>query len=393
MSSTTPVHVTSAIRAVAFIMKEHVASEIAELAAKQITDNLTAKLVDHVVAAISPQVALIHDASQTLNATIEDSTRLHTSISRERTEKEDNVKTAADRIEEAADALYDSVETYQKALQILTPSLDATQEKIDLLHSQISKNPPEIQQAPRPTYSSVVAAQLPPMVDQAISRAAIRARQVLLDPKPGEQLFPQNTSNQDITNKLKNALTAVRNDSTPPGTIRSVSTLRNGGIIVELENETLASWFNSPNGKAAIESQLDTSVSFRQHLYTLVLEYLPTIMQIDRDGFLRDIEQENYLPDATLASIRWIKPAQKRSAGQRKAFALLLVSDIHVANNIIREGLCVESERINVRKDKKEPLRCAKCQKFNHIAKNCSSLQDVCSTCGEQHCTANCNAY
>ncbi|KAG2048696.1 hypothetical protein BDR06DRAFT_895004, partial [Suillus hirtellus] len=142
-------------------------------------------------------------------------------------------------------------------------------------------------------------------------------------------------SNQDIANKLKNTLTAVRNDSTPPGTIRSVSTLRNGGIIVELENETLASWFNSPNGKAAIESQLDTSVSFRQHLYTLVLEYLPTITQIDRDGFLRDIEQENYLPDATLASIRWIKPAQKRSAGQRKAFALLLVSDIHVTNNII----------------------------------------------------------
>lgn len=112
MSSTMPIHVTLAICAVAFIMKEHIASKIAELAAKPITDNLTAKLVDHMVAAISLQVASIHNTSQTLNATIKGSAKLHTSIGRERTEKEDNVKTAADRIEEAADALYDSVETY-----------------------------------------------------------------------------------------------------------------------------------------------------------------------------------------------------------------------------------------------------------------------------------------
>lgn len=118
MSSTTPAPVIAATRAVAFILKDHVASEIANMVAKQVTDSVTAKLVDHVVAAISPQVALVYNTSQSLTTTLEDAMSLHNSIGRERTEKEEGIKTAADRIEEAADALYESVETYQKALQI-----------------------------------------------------------------------------------------------------------------------------------------------------------------------------------------------------------------------------------------------------------------------------------
>lgn len=360
MSSNTPAHVVSAIRAVAFILKDHDINETADLVAEQITANISDKLVDHMVAAISPQVALIHNASQTLEGIIEKSTSLHTSIGRERTEKEDNIKTAAERIEDAADALFDSVETYQKALQTLSPSLDVTQEKIDMLHTQILKVSMQASthastQASMqtsnpiwPSYSSVVSVHLPPAVDQAIGRAAIRACQVLLDPKPGETLFPPNLSNHDIANKLKDALAAARDESTPPGTIRSVTSLRNGGIMAEMESEVLAQWFNSPEGRIAIESKIDTPVSFRQHLYTLVLEYLPIRLQIDSNEFLKSIEQENTLPAASLASIRWIKPPQKRTAEQRKAFALLQVSDIHTANSIIREGLCIESERISV---------------------------------------------
>ncbi|KAG1717354.1 hypothetical protein EDB19DRAFT_2008500 [Suillus lakei] len=141
MSSSTPVPVVAAIRAIAFILKDHAASELATLVAKQVTDDVTSKLVDHVIAAISPQVTLIHNASQMLTSTLEGATTLHNSIGRERSEKEDNIKTATDRIEEAADALYESVETYQKALKMLAPSLDATQEKINMLSTQMSKAP------------------------------------------------------------------------------------------------------------------------------------------------------------------------------------------------------------------------------------------------------------
>jgi hypothetical protein len=100
MSSSTSVTVINAIRAVAFILKDHASSEIAEITAQQITatftDNITTKLVDHVVAAISPQVALIHSASQDLSSSVENASALHKSLERERNEKEENLKTAAE---------------------------------------------------------------------------------------------------------------------------------------------------------------------------------------------------------------------------------------------------------------------------------------------------------
>ncbi|KAG2335916.1 hypothetical protein BDR05DRAFT_953726 [Suillus weaverae] len=240
--------------------------DIADTISKKITDDITAKLVDHVVTAISPQAALVHDISQTLTPTLEDVRSLHTSIGRERTEKEENIKTAADRIEDAADALYDSVETYQKALQILTPSLDATQEKIDQLSTQIST---------------------------VLGRAAIQARQILLDPLPGEALFLLNTSNCDIATKIKTALEAARDDTTPEGTIHSVMVLRNSGILVKLESELLAKWLNDPAGRSALENHLNMTVSFCQCQYPVVLEYLPIQMQIEQADFLRHMEHEN----------------------------------------------------------------------------------------------------
>ncbi|KAG2356834.1 hypothetical protein BDR07DRAFT_1380531 [Suillus spraguei] len=182
---------------------------IANTISKTITDDITTKMIDHIVAAISPQVALVHNASQSLTTTLEEMATLHTPIGRERTEKEDNIKTVADQIEDAADTLYDSVETYQKALQILTPSLDATQEKIDQLSTQILKTSTQTQGTAHPSYSSVAVAHLPLQVDKALGRAALQAHQILLDPLPGGVLFPPNTSKHDMVTKIKVALEAA----------------------------------------------------------------------------------------------------------------------------------------------------------------------------------------
>ncbi|KAG1864107.1 hypothetical protein C8R48DRAFT_602077, partial [Suillus tomentosus] len=44
-------------------------------------------------------------------------------------------------------------------------------------------------------------------------------------------------------------------------------------------------------------------------------------------------------------------------------------------------------------KDKREPVRCVKCQLWGHIAKDCNASMDVCGTCGKNHRTNECNAY
>ncbi|KAG1880141.1 hypothetical protein F4604DRAFT_1679248 [Suillus subluteus] len=208
MSNATPAPVTAAIRAVAFILRKHVVCEIAEAAAKNLvtslstslsaslstsisstlTESLSTRLVDHTIAALAPQVARIHAASEalsrtaqqadeTLTTTLDKAERLHRIASNERTEQEGGVSVAAERIEEAADALYATVTDCQNAIKLLTPSLDTTQERVNHLSTQMTTATATVPtQAPmQPSYSAIAAAHLPPKVDQAIGRAAIRA--------------------------------------------------------------------------------------------------------------------------------------------------------------------------------------------------------------------------
>ncbi|KAG1805822.1 uncharacterized protein BJ212DRAFT_1283179 [Suillus subaureus] len=130
-------------------------------------------------------------------------------------------------------------------------------------------------------------------------------------------------------------LAKARDDTTPPGTIKSVRTLCNGGIVVELKTESLAAWLSSPNGKAALESNMESTVSFHKHFYQIVLEFLPISTQIEQDDFLRQIEQENYLQPLSLTAIRWIKPPARCNTEQRKAFTLLQVTDVQTVNDIL----------------------------------------------------------
>jgi hypothetical protein len=173
------------------------------------------------------------------------------------------------------------------------------------------------------------------MVDQAVGRAAIRAQQILLDPKPGVSLFPSGSSNKNIATRLREAINNIRDANTPDGNIKAITALRNGGVIVELESEDLAAWLRTPEAKAWLEGQFDSTVSFQTRTYTLLLEYLPIHLQIYDENFLDGIMNENQLPPDSLTSIRWIKPPTRRSQEQRKAFTLLQVADAPTANNIL----------------------------------------------------------
>lgn len=181
MSGTIPATAIAAIWAVAFIMKNHVMDEIAEQVAetaagkvtdrvaKHITESISAKMVDHVIAAISPQVTLVHFTSQSLSSLLEQATKLHTKIERERTEGENNVRTAVERIEESADALFSYVKTCQGALKFLGPSLEIMHNQVNTMSQKLSAPATTSQPtALHPSYSSIAATPMSPTVDKAL---------------------------------------------------------------------------------------------------------------------------------------------------------------------------------------------------------------------------------
>lgn len=134
MSANIPLPVTSAIRAVAFILKKHSACEIMKATAKQLASDLvlqlTAQLKDsisHHVNELQATTECIATSAQQINSTlaptVEAAERLHKLLKDECEEKEDDARIAADRIEEAMNDLQSSVDNYCTSLKSLTPSL------------------------------------------------------------------------------------------------------------------------------------------------------------------------------------------------------------------------------------------------------------------------------
>jgi hypothetical protein len=380
--------------------------------ADQLTDQLkgplSAHLANHIALTLSPQIVDMTITTGSLAATLTQVEQIRDVLARERQEKDEGIQMAVDRLEESAYALYSNVQDCENTIKLLSPSLETTQSRLNTLSLQlaaqnspttITTHPPPLNTAQHtrptqqsPSYSDIAATHLPPMVDQAVARASIRARQILLEPKLGNSVFPRNSSNPDIAAIINNALSKIRKDSTPAGELRAVQVQCNGSLVIELENENIAGWLRSPNGRAALESQLDLAVTVRDRTHPIVVQYLPIYFNIEQENFLRQVERENTLPINSLDSIRWIKPPHRRSNEQSKAFALIQVCDAAIANNILREGICIDKNRFSVHKDKKEPIRCAKCQHYGHIARNCSAQADTCGTCGGHHRTADCTA-
>ncbi|OJA11650.1 hypothetical protein AZE42_10164 [Rhizopogon vesiculosus] len=277
-------------------------------------------------------------------------------LERERQEKDEGIKTAVDRLEDSAYALYSNVEDCENTIKLFTPFLISTQSRLNTISQQLtsqnsplaSTQPPlNTTQSALPmypsslTYSVAAAAHLPPSVDQAVARASIRARQILLEPKIGNSVFPLNSSSSDIATKLNNALSKIRKPSTPSSEIQAVQVQCNGSLVIELENENIASWIRSPTGHTALETQLELAVTVQDRTHPIVVQYLPISLPIKRENFLRMVEKENTLPINSLDSICWIKPPHRCSNEQSKAFALIQVCDAALANNILREGICI----------------------------------------------------
>ncbi|KAG2110129.1 hypothetical protein DEU56DRAFT_706554, partial [Suillus clintonianus] len=61
-----------------------------------------------------------------------------------------------------------------------------------------------------------------------------------------------------------------------------------------------------------------------------------------------------------------------------------------IANIAIRDGITSNQLKLWPKKNRREPIRCAKCQYYGHIARECISHGDTCANCGNNHRTSDC---
>ena len=120
---------------------------------------------------------------------------------------------------------------------------------------------------------------------------------------------------------------------------------------------------------------------------------MPLNLNTDSSDHLKEIAEVNNIQQGDLSSMCWIKPPARRAPNQTCGHLILFFSDPDAANRAKTSGLVICSKRVSVSKYKKKPIRCLKCQGWNHIVVEFVSNKDLCGTCGTRgHRTSSCTS-
>ncbi|KIO03792.1 hypothetical protein M404DRAFT_53229, partial [Pisolithus tinctorius Marx 270] len=243
----------SAIRATAYLVKELAMSEVAET----ITTAISSKIENSVIAAISPQIANILSASEKLEKTNENTTTI-----------------------------------YDNAIK-----------KIELINNTPTASPAN------PNHIPLGKCLAP---EYTMAHAAIKERQLLIDPSSDHPLLNNAATRESAIDLIKQALEMIDRIDGPNLQLRSIARLRNNGILLKFNNQEAVAWIKEPANKTAFLAKLGRDVAIKDRHYNIVIPFLPISTDTDNPDTIRDMENENNIPQGSIAKIKWIKDPAKR---------------------------------------------------------------------------------
>lgn len=225
---------------------------------------------------------------------------------------------------------------------------------------------------------------------KAKAREGIMARQVLIDiPLEISQSTYQKMSNSAILDKANNAISIISKDTIHK--FLGVTKLRNGGLLMELNSEEANIWLRLPTHISTFTFNFDITATIKTRTYSVIVRFVPLTFDPDSDTELREIEEISKLDNNTIIKARYVKPKERRAPGQITGHVIINFNAPEQANHAIVHGLVICQKRVTAEKCKKEPIRCLKCQGYDHMAHECISTQDTCGTCGHYHRTSGCS--
>ena len=218
-----------------------------------------------------------------------------------------------------------------------------------------------------------------------------RARQILIAYSISEENATLNVSLLDLKDKANKIATEME-DPTRPETVKieSVTRTRDGSLLLLLNSKEAADWLKEPDVEDKFLDKFAIGASIRVRKYNVLLKWVPITFDPNSIAHLREIEEVNNLPDHSIWRARWIKPPNRRRAGQLRAHAVLTLTTADVANRTIKDSLEICGVRIRAERTKLEPMQCLKCRGWEHKAQDCKATSETCGTCGENHRTNAC---
>ena len=129
--------------------------------------------------------------------------------------------------------------------------------------------------------------------------------------------------------------------------------------------------------------KLDPNINFYARKYKIIVFNAPINMDPKNTNHLLEICESNNLETnpSPITSMVWVKAIENRSNNQCTGHLFITFNNQDIANRAITNGLVICNKRCWSEKCKREPLRCLKCQGWNHLAKDCKEETDTCGNC------------
>lgn len=163
---------------------------------------------------------------------------------------------------------------------------------------------------------------------------------------------------------------------------------RDNTFLLELASQPVAAWFSSLPSDT-IKDIFSPSAAVIPPAFHLICRFVPcngSFDPADRSN-IDEIELRHNLQKRAITSASWIRDPKQRAAGQQVANLRLICSSADAANALLTQEVIIGDRAVVVAKDKKDPIRCNKCQSFGHIKASCTG-DARCSYCASDSHTA-----
>ncbi|KAF5332001.1 hypothetical protein D9611_008885 [Ephemerocybe angulata] len=273
-------------------------------------------------------------------------------------------------VEESEKARLASADNYRQ-LTTLIEEVKALIEEVKALKEMRTSTEATAAGPTATTYSGIVAAGIQAAAPPAlIAKKAGQGRQFRYKLALDSPLLEKDKTGKELTEII-----AARLKEVHPGNdikVRAVAKVTGQPLIqIELASDKDARWLKTDQNRDSLGTLIKGTIEERTA--SMIIEKVPTTL--DPATGIPEVEEANGYEKGDITSVRWLRAVTRRYPGQIQAHAIMHFRNAELANRAKDSRITICGAILRARKDKKELIRCRKCQLYGHIARDCKNKE------------------